>query len=135
MLEFNVKTASLGPDAYVVAVEGEADLHSAPELERELRGVLDLGGRSVAIDLGAVGFIDSTVLGLLLRFHPRFRARGGELVLVSDDRRILRTLEITGLNRIFRVERRLGDALAALDSGDGVVAAPRSRQATLRSAT
>ena len=35
-------------------------------------------------------------------------------MLVSDDRRILRTLEITGLDRVFRIEQRLGDAVAGL---------------------
>ncbi len=69
---------------------------------------------SVAVDLAEVGFIDSTALSLLLRFKPRFRSSGGDLVLVSDDRRMLRTLEITGLDRIFRIERRLGEAVGGL---------------------
>ena len=116
--EFGVKTAQLGNDAFVVSVTGEADLNTAPEIERELKGVLDLGGRAVVVDLLEVGFIDSTVLGILLRFQPRFRGRGGDLVLVSDDLRVLRTLEITGLDRIFQIERRLGDAVggAYIDS-------------------
>ena len=112
--EFDVKTAQLGDDAFVVSVTGEADMETSSEIERELWRVLKLGGRSVAVDLAEVGFIDSTALGLLLRFQPKFRARGGELVIVSDDRRVLRTLEITGLDRIFRIERRLGDAVGGL---------------------
>lgn len=108
---FVVRTAKLGNETYVVSVSGEADAYAASELERELRDVLRRGGRTVIVDLVEVGFIDSTALGLLLRFQPRFRARGGDLVIVSDDRRILRTLEITGLDRIFRIERRLGEAL------------------------
>ena len=112
--EFGVKTAQLGNDAFVVSVTGEADLNTAPEIERELKGVLDLGGRAVVVDLLEVGFIDSTVLGILLRFQPRFRGRGGDLVLVSDDLRVLRTLEITGLDRIFQIERRLGDAVGGV---------------------
>ncbi len=111
---FNVKTARLGADVFVVSITGEADMQTAPEIERELQDVLRLGGRSVAVDLVEVGFIDSTALRLLLRFQPRFRARGGDLVIVSDDRRILRTLEITGLDRIFRIERRLGEAVGVL---------------------
>lgn len=111
---FNVKTARLGADVFVVSITGEADMQTAPEIERELQDVLRLGGRSVAVDLVEVGFIDSTALGLLLRFKPRFRARGGDLVIVSDDRRILRTLEVTGLDRIFRIERRLGEAVSGL---------------------
>jgi anti-sigma B factor antagonist len=112
--EFEVRTAGVGNDGFVVSISGEADLHNAPEMERELLEVLQLGGNSVVVDFAEVGFIDSTVLGLLLRYQPRFRDRGGDLVLVSDDRRILRTLEITGLDRVFRIEQRLGDAVAGL---------------------
>ena len=112
--EFEVRIAGVGNDGFVVSVSGEVDMHTAPEMERELVEVLQLGGNSVIVDLAEVGFIDSTVLGLLLRYQPRFRSRGGDLVLVSDDRRILRTLEITGLDRLFRIEQRLGDAVAGL---------------------
>lgn len=112
--EFELKTAVVGEDGFVVSIRGEADMHRAPELERELLEVLERGGSSVVVDLVEVGFVDSTVLGLLLRYQPRFRTRGGDVVLVSDDRRILRTLEITGLDRIFRIEGRLGDAVARL---------------------
>ena len=113
-LEFNVQTAQVGDEMFVVSVTGEADMHTAPELERELQDVLRLGGRSAVVDLVDVGFIDSTALGLLLRFQPRFRTRGGDLVLVSADRRVLRTFEITGLDRIFTIEQRLGDAVAQM---------------------
>ena len=117
--EFDVRIAEVGNNGFVVSVSGEVDLHTAPEMERELLEVLQRGSNSVVVDLAEVGFIDSTVLGLLLRYKPRFRSRGGDLVLVSDDRRILRTLEITGLDRIFRIEQRLGDAVAGLHAAAG----------------
>jgi anti-sigma B factor antagonist len=119
VLEFTVKTAELGGDAFVVTITGEADLHNAPELERALQGVLGLGGTSVAVDLGDVTFIDSTTLGVLLRFQPRFTARGGELVIVTQDRRVIRTFEITGLDKVFRIEQRLADGVASLMNGSG----------------
>jgi anti-sigma B factor antagonist len=121
-LQFEVTTAQVGSEAFIVSVTGEADLHSMPEIERELKEVLRLGGSSVAVDLVEVGFIDSTALGLMARYQPRFRARGGRLVLVTDDRRILRALEITGLDRILTVEQRLDQALGALQV-DGLPAA------------
>jgi anti-sigma B factor antagonist len=119
VLEFTVKTAELGADAFVVTITGEADLHNAPELDRALQGVLGLGGTSVAVDLGDVTFIDSTTLGVLLRFQPRFTARGGELVIVTQDRRVIRTFEITGLDKVFRIEQRLADGVASLMNGSG----------------
>jgi anti-anti-sigma factor len=111
-MDFGVKVASLGSDAFVLSVSGEADLHNAPEIEGHLKELVARGARYGIVDLVEVGFIDSTVLGMLLRFQPGFRARGGDIVLVSDDRRLLRTLEITGLDRIFRIEQRLGDAVS-----------------------
>jgi anti-sigma B factor antagonist len=114
VLEFSVKTAELGGNAFVVTMTGEADLHTAPELDRALQGVIALGGTAVAIDLGEVSFIDSTALGILIRYQPRFKSRGGDLVLVTQDRRVLRTFEITGLDRIFSIERRLADGVAAI---------------------
>jgi len=114
MPDFEVRSARVGESVYVVSVTGEADLHTAPDLERELQGVLVHDGTAVAVDLSHVDFIDSTTLGVLLRFQPRFRAREGDLVIVSEDRRVLRTLEITGLDRIFRIERRLADAVSEL---------------------
>jgi anti-sigma B factor antagonist len=113
-VEFSVTTAKIAEGAYVVAVTGEADLHTATEVELALQDVLARDGRAVALDLAEVGFIDSTALGVLLRFQPRFKARGGELLLVSDDRRVLRTLQITGLDRIFRIEERLAAAVESL---------------------
>jgi anti-sigma B factor antagonist len=119
VLEFSVKTAELGGNAFIVTLTGEADLHNAPELDRALQGVLALGGTAVAVDLGDVSFIDSTALGVLLRYHPRFRARGGDLLIVTQDRRVLRTLEITGLDRVFRIEQRLADGVASMLDGAG----------------
>ena len=113
-LEFDLKTADVGNDGFIVSVSGEVDLYRAPAMEHELEDVLQRGGTSVVVDLARVGFIDSTILALLLRYQPRFRGRGGDLVVVSDDRRILRTLEITGLDQVFRVEQRLADAVAGL---------------------
>ena len=114
VLEFSVKTAALGRDAFVVTLTGEVDLHTAPALEQALEGVVALGGTAVAVDLAEVTFIDSTTLEVLLRYHERFRGLGGLLVIVTDDRRVLRTFEITGLDRVFTIEHRLADAVAAI---------------------
>lgn len=113
-LEFSVNTAALGDNAFVVTLTGEVDLHTAPELQHALDGAVGLGGTSVALDFAEVSFIDSTVLEVLLRFRERLSDLGGRLVLVTDDRRVLRTFEIIGLDRVFTIERRLADAVAAI---------------------
>lgn len=119
VLEFSVNVAELDGDAFVVSAAGEADMYTAPRLEQALEGVLALGGTSVVLDLAEVTFIDSTVLGVLLRYRGRLERLGGSLVIVSEDRRILRTFEITGLDRLFSIERRLADGIAAVFSSNG----------------
>ena len=117
ILEFRVRTAQLSPESYVVSVDGELDLHTAPELDQALKTVLSRGGRNVVVDLAGLVFIDSTALAALLRAQPLFRSRGGRLLLVTEDRRILRTLEITGLDRTFDIEPQLGGAVALVLEG------------------
>ena len=117
VLGFEVRTAQLTPSIYVVSVTGEIDAFTSPTLEQELELVLGDGASNVVVDLGEVAFIDSTALRVLLRALPRFSGRGGKLVLVTDDRRVLKTLEITGLDMKFTVEPRLAEAIAQLADG------------------
>jgi anti-sigma B factor antagonist len=111
ILDFQARTAQLSPESYVVSIEGELDLHTAPQLEQAFATILARGARSVVVDLVGLEFIDSAALAALLRAQPRFRSRGGRFLLVTEDRRILRTLEITGLDRTFEIEPRLGSAV------------------------
>jgi anti-sigma B factor antagonist len=114
VVDFSVKTAELDGNAFVVSLTGEIDLHTAPELKRALDGVIQLGGTSAVVDLADVSFIDSTTLGVLLRTYSELQGLGGRLVLVASDRRILRTLELTGLDRVLPIERTLAEGVAAI---------------------
>jgi anti-sigma B factor antagonist len=108
------EAAQIGADAFVVSLTGELDLHTAPAFERQLDQAMADGGKRVIVDLVGVTFLDSVALGLLTRAAKRLRNKGGECLLVSDDPRIVRVFEITGLNRIFRIERTLAEAVENL---------------------
>jgi anti-sigma B factor antagonist len=113
-LDLSITTAELGENAFVVTLAGEADLYTAPELERALEGVIALGATAVVLDLADVTFVDSTTLAILVRYNARFGSLGGDLVIVSDDRRVLRTFEITGLAKMFRIQDRLAEAVESV---------------------
>jgi anti-sigma B factor antagonist len=109
-----VSTAQIGADAFVVSAAGELDLASVEPLERELDQVVGRGARRVIVDLTGVTFIDSASLGVLVGEAKRLRANGGACVLVADDPRILRVFEITGLDRMFGIERSLAEGVDRL---------------------
>jgi anti-sigma B factor antagonist len=121
VLGFEIRTAQLTPSIYVVSVTGEIDAFTSPSLEQELEWVLRDGASNVVVDLGEVAFIDSTALRVLLRALPKFSKRGGKLVLATADSRVLKTLEITGLDTKFSVEPRLAEAISRLANGHAPV--------------
>jgi anti-anti-sigma factor len=111
-LSFRLTSVELADDVFVVTVGGEADALVSPQLQSELDGLTARGVRELIVDLLEASFIDSAILGVLLRAARRVRADGGDVVLVSDDPRVLRTFEISGLVSQFRFERRLDDAIS-----------------------
>src|SRR2546422_907733 len=89
-LDFRISSAHLADDAYILSIGGEVDLFTAPQLEEGLSELTAAGARRIVVDLAGAAFIDSTVLGVLLKTLTRLDAGGGGLVLVSNDRRVPR---------------------------------------------
>jgi anti-sigma B factor antagonist len=90
--------ATLDHGRAVVAVSGELDMCTAPELSRSLAGVLGQHPHDLTLDLAGVGFIDSTGLTLLVRTSKELRAHEGALHLSSPTPPVRRVLEIVGLD-------------------------------------
>lgn len=111
-LDFRITSAQVDAHTYVVTIGGEADLFNVPLLENRLEDLARVGARHVVVDLSASPFIDSSILGALVGHAKRLRADGGALVVVSDDPRVIRAFVVTGLDRLFRIEPTLAQAVA-----------------------
>lgn len=97
----------------VIAVRGQADLHTAPELRAAITAALDRGASGLVIDLSDATFVDSMTLGVLLGAVKRLRPSGGKVSIVTDDPHIRRIFEITLLDRVFTLHADRGSARAA----------------------
>ena len=114
---FAVDVSAVSAEVGVVAVQGQADLHTAADLRAAITQEIDRGVSSLVIDLSQATFIDSMTLGVLLGAVKRLRPSGGGVSVVSSDPHIRRIFEITLLDRVFTLYPDLG---AALDgAGDG----------------
>jgi anti-sigma B factor antagonist len=111
VLDLRMTTTRMGATAYAVALTGELDLPSSSQVERRLGELIEDEARTIVVDLMGVNFIDSAGLGVLLSATRALRSVGGEVVLAADDRRILRLLEITGLDRVMRIEPSFVEAV------------------------
>lgn len=101
---------------HIIAVAGELDLYTAPDLKQLLTQVIEDGASGVVMDLSETTFLDSTGLGVLIGGLKRLRSRDGALAVVNVDDSISRTFEITGLDQIFTIRTSRDEALAALDA-------------------
>jgi anti-sigma B factor antagonist len=116
---FEATAAKLDDGVQVVAVRGELDLGSAPDLEPALEQAMAAGDPSVLIDLTECEFIDSTGIALIVRAWQRIDASAegdgaGRLVICSDNAQVRRVLEITGLEHSISIHETREQALQAL---------------------
>ena len=113
--EFSLSQESLDAERHIVAVRGEIDLFTAPELKSALSEAIESGHMRIVVDLTDTTFLDSTALGVLIGAVKRLRSQDGMLTIVNVDPNIAKTFEITGLDQIFTILGTRGDAIAALD--------------------
>jgi anti-sigma B factor antagonist len=97
----------------VVDVEGEIDIYTAPRLRELLIDLAGKGSYQLVVNLGKVGFLDSTGLGVLAGGLKRVRAHDGTLDLVCTQERILKIFKITGLTKVFGIYQTVDQAIAA----------------------
>jgi anti-sigma B factor antagonist len=103
----------------VLAISGEHDLSTAPNLRRRLDNLLD-EGTTVVIDLSPATFIDSSILGVILDTRRRADAAGIGFAVVHANGAdaVDRVLEVTGLRAELPVHARREEAFADV-SGSG----------------
>jgi anti-sigma B factor antagonist len=87
----------------VFHVPSDIDTATAWELKPQLLAQLREYGPPLVLDLGAVQFIDSTGLGMLVSLLKETRQAGGSIRLINLNREVLRLLQITGLERVFEI--------------------------------
>ena len=114
--EFTLSQETLDDHRYVVAVGGEIDLFTAPELKSAIGEALESGHTRIVVDLTETTFLDSTALGVLIGAVKRLRSRDGVLTIVNTDPNIAKTFEITGLDQIFTIRPTRDEAVQALDA-------------------
>ena len=98
----------------IVAASGDVDISTSPALREALAHVLAEGNRAIVVDLGAVPFIDSTGLGVLVGAFTAIRTAGGRMAVVNDHSAVLKVLTITALHDVLGVHPTLERAVAAV---------------------
>ena len=103
---------SANGDRTVVRLGGELDIHTTRAIRGVLLDAVSAASGIVVVDLADVEFMDSTALATLLEARGRLQS-GDSFRLAAAGLEARRALEVSGLDRHFRVFATVEDALAA----------------------
>jgi anti-sigma B factor antagonist len=91
-------------EGVVLALVGELDLETTPELDHQLREVGRANSGRVLIDLRALDFMDSTGLGAIVSAQRVAESNGHRLTLRRGQHQVQRLFELTGVLERFTFE-------------------------------
>lgn len=101
-MDLNITTERDG-DVCLISVQGEIDVYTSSALKDAIIGAIDQGCINLIVDIDAVGFIDSSGLGVLVSGLRRVKENSGSMRIVCTKENVLKIFRITGLDRVFPV--------------------------------
>ena len=100
-MDINVRKRS---DVHVVQLRGTLRMGDAVDgLRQALEEVVHSGGHHLVINMAEVPMIDSSGIGLLVRFLASTKERGGNIKLLNPSKFAVQTLKLVGVLNLFEV--------------------------------
>jgi anti-sigma B factor antagonist len=98
------------PKGVLLAVEGQVDMHTSPELRGQLRACLEKKASPIVVDLTRVAFIDSSGLATLIEALQAVGRYGGRLRLFGLSPAVKNLFKLSNLISIFDLRDSREDA-------------------------
>lgn len=96
----------------VVVLSGRLDLLAAADLKSRIQRLVADGWNQLVVDLGGVGFIDSSGLGALIGGLKAARVAGGDFRIARPAEQIRYILQVSTLDRVLTPYPTVEEALA-----------------------
>ena len=102
-MRIQIKTQEAG--IHCVDLEGDLDFHTSPELRRQLTKITDTEAHKIIVDLGKVGYVDSSGLATFIELFQKMRQGRGRLVLFGLMPAVRSVFEIAKLDSVFQLPK------------------------------
>lgn len=113
MAELNISERQAG-DVTILDMDGKVTIgEGSVALRSAIRRLLGEGKNKILLNLGGVGYVDSSGIGELVSSFTAVNKEGGTLKLLNLTQKIQDLLAITKLLTVFDVFENEGDALAS----------------------
>ena len=95
-------TTNANGTALNIALEGRLDTTTAPELEKELKAVIE-SADALVLDFGELDYISSAGLRVLLSAHKAM-SKQGAMKVTNVNEMVMEVFEVTGFSDILTIE-------------------------------
>ncbi len=100
MSEFSA-SVQFQKDIAIISVKGFIDAHTAPEFEKTLVGLIEQKRFKVVIDFGALQYISSAGLGVLMGQIEHIRENKGDIKLVNLSKKVYKVFDLLGFTTLY----------------------------------
>lgn len=114
-LEIEVNARPAGNNLYLVEVSGEIDLYTGPRVKDCIHDLIDQENYNLIVDLEDVRYMDSTGLGILMSALKRVEEKGGRIVIVCNNARVMKIFKLTGFVHTFSIFDTEEEAVASFN--------------------
>jgi len=87
----------------IVKIIGRLDAISAPQVDKKVSGLIDMGNKFILMDFSGVDYLSSAGMRLLLSATKRLKGKEGKFVIsgINDD--VLEVLKMAGFDHILSI--------------------------------
>ncbi len=100
-MTFTVSNAPNG--VMIVSVDGQLIVANRNELKEKVLEALESNESKFVLDFSSTDYIDSSGLGVLVSVSKKIRVTGGDLRLAGLNEDLRRLLELTKLDKLFKI--------------------------------
>lgn len=117
MRRLTIKTKEMelpsGDSAVLVALGGVLDISTMARLEKEMATLMKLDVQYFAFDCAGMEYINSSGMGLMLKFSDQLAPREGRIHYYAMPPRIRELVQVLGLHEVVHMYDTMEEALAA----------------------
>lgn len=126
-IEFRLKNIRSGDGltATLAELTGSIDATTVESFSSVMDKLLEKGVKHLVLDCAGIKYINSTGLGILLKYVDAFSERSGGIVFTRVPQKVMLVMEMLGFNALFTI---VADEAVALKSFAGVEVPPASVQ-------
>ena len=90
-------------DETIIAVEGDVDLYSSPELRKVVLAAVPKADSGVGVHLAAVTYMDSSGVATLVEGLRSAKENDKTFVLIEPSSSVMKVLDLARLDRVFEI--------------------------------